>query len=430
MGMSKLIVLMAATGSACASPTAVLRGIVELHRAPDGKVAVATPDRVSDLAGNSLPGTGVAGRNEVVAYDTLFTPAGDLNIASIPVSGCLSIPILPIGAICDGTPFGITPCLVFDNATPTDPSDDVVTDVIFDDFHANPADLPGGIDDRYTLAQVQFAMLVRNVEVFDNGTPGDPSDDFPDIRTNQFRSGFFGVTDDGGTPGDPTDDTFAFTDGYTANFTWPPNVDSLFELTVDLRGGGIEAPGRGLVVHDWANEAIFGTTNTLGLTPLFAGGDADPSTPSGQPGAASQINNAGPIDLGYWEWGSSTQADPALDGDASDVSFVDVRGSSPAIVNWQFDLGGGLEVASQLPMRFTYDFADQVCPIDYGGPLDPDTPDGVLTGADFFSFLGLFQAGDARADLAGPNDPTTPDGALTGADFFRFLELFQNGCVL
>ena len=67
-------------------------------------------------------------------------------------------------------------------------------------------------------------------------------------------------------------------------------------------------------------------------------------------------------------------------------------------------------------------------PVDLAGPLDPTTPDGVLTGADFFRFLDLFSQGDLTIDLAGPLDPTTPDGVLTGADFFRFLDLFSRGC--
>ena len=54
--------------------------------------------------------------------------------------------------------------------------------------------------------------------------------------------------------------------------------------------------------------------------------------------------------------------------------------------------------------------------------------DNVLTGADFFEFLGRFSANDLSIDFASAASPTTPDGLLTGADFFRFLELFTLGC--
>lgn len=68
------------------------------------------------------------------------------------------------------------------------------------------------------------------------------------------------------------------------------------------------------------------------------------------------------------------------------------------------------------------------CRIDLAGPADPLSPDGQLTGSDFFAFLAMFTAGDLTVDLASPADPALPDGLLTGSDFFRFLELFQRGC--
>ena len=68
------------------------------------------------------------------------------------------------------------------------------------------------------------------------------------------------------------------------------------------------------------------------------------------------------------------------------------------------------------------------CPADLSSPASPGQPDGVLTGADFFAFLGLFQTGSPQADLSSPTQPGVPDGAFTGADFFEFLTLFSQGC--
>ena len=68
------------------------------------------------------------------------------------------------------------------------------------------------------------------------------------------------------------------------------------------------------------------------------------------------------------------------------------------------------------------------CQADLSSPTSPGTPDGVLTGADFFEFLNRFQAGDPSIDFSSPTQPGVGDGVLTGADFFEFLNLFSQGC--
>ncbi len=78
------------------------------------------------------------------------------------------------------------------------------------------------------------------------------------------------------------------------------------------------------------------------------------------------------------------------------------------------------------------------CPADLSGasvPGDPDydVPDGDVDADDFFRYLDLFAAGDARADLTGSNDPNdpgygVPDGVIDVRDFFFYLELFSRGC--
>ena len=74
------------------------------------------------------------------------------------------------------------------------------------------------------------------------------------------------------------------------------------------------------------------------------------------------------------------------------------------------------------------DGCDPDCPADLSSPASPGTPDGVLTGADFFEFLTRFDNGDLSIDFGSPANPAVPDGVLTGADFFRFLTLFAAGC--
>ena len=73
-------------------------------------------------------------------------------------------------------------------------------------------------------------------------------------------------------------------------------------------------------------------------------------------------------------------------------------------------------------------FVQLRCPADLSSPALPGVADGVLTGADFFQFLTLFQAGDLSADFSSPTQPGVPDGVLSGADFFEFLSLFAQGC--
>ena len=67
-------------------------------------------------------------------------------------------------------------------------------------------------------------------------------------------------------------------------------------------------------------------------------------------------------------------------------------------------------------------------PADLSSPGTPGSPDGTLTGADFFEFLNRFQAGDLSVDFSSPGNPGQGDGTLTGADFFEFLNLFGQGC--
>lgn len=71
---------------------------------------------------------------------------------------------------------------------------------------------------------------------------------------------------------------------------------------------------------------------------------------------------------------------------------------------------------------------DDACLVDYSSASEPGVPDGLLTGADFFFWLDLFQAGDLRADLSSATAFGVPDGVLTGADFLWLLDAFQFGC--
>jgi len=67
-------------------------------------------------------------------------------------------------------------------------------------------------------------------------------------------------------------------------------------------------------------------------------------------------------------------------------------------------------------------------------PLDPlyGVPDGVVDASDFFFYLDLFAADDARADLTGSSDPSDPaygrpDCTLDASDFFFYLDAFVGG---
>ena len=110
------------------------------------------------------------------------------------------------------------------------------------------------------------------------------------------------------------------------------------------------------------------------------------------------------------------QTDPGGLGGAFDVSVL--PDMIPAVGTWRL-----VVTDSTVELRVV-----ESCPADLSSPTVPGSPDGVLTGADFFEFLARFQAGDLRADFSSAGNPGTPDGVLTGADFFEFLSLFQAGC--
>lgn len=78
------------------------------------------------------------------------------------------------------------------------------------------------------------------------------------------------------------------------------------------------------------------------------------------------------------------------------------------------------------------------CPADITGSASPGSPgylqpNGVVDADDFFAFLALFAAGDARADISGSASPGSqaylvPDGVIDADDFFTFLSVFAAGC--
>ncbi len=101
------------------------------------------------------------------------------------------------------------------------------------------------------------------------------------------------------------------------------------------------------------------------------------------------------------------------------------------------EVGDDLHVFEDFELRV---FGGEIalCPADLTGTSlagEPgyDVPDGDVDADDFFRYLDLFAAGDARADLTGSNDPNDPgygepDGVIDGQDFFFFLGLFSQGC--
>jgi len=68
-----------------------------------------------------------------------------------------------------------------------------------------------------------------------------------------------------------------------------------------------------------------------------------------------------------------------------------------------------------------------------GGGLAGLTPDGIVDGTDFITFINSFSTGevaiDALADIAGGGiDGLQPDGIIDGNDFIAFINAFATGC--
>ncbi|MCB9846060.1 MAG: hypothetical protein H6811_08755 [Phycisphaeraceae bacterium] len=108
---------------------------------------------------------------------------------------------------------------------------------------------------------------------------------------------------------------------------------------------------------------------------------------------------------GYATFRWPIAADPNLDGQTFYMQWRVVDGASP----------GGFAFSDAIRVRlFCGSRCPEVCTADTDGDHDADSDD-------FFAFLDLFAAGDARADLDG-------DGDRDADDFFRYLDAFALGC--
>ncbi len=68
------------------------------------------------------------------------------------------------------------------------------------------------------------------------------------------------------------------------------------------------------------------------------------------------------------------------------------------------------------------------CVADMDDGSGSGTPDGGVTIEDLLFFLGLFDAGDARADVDDGSGTGTPDGGVTIEDLLYYLVRFDAGC--
>ena len=214
----------------------------------------------------------------------------------------------------------------------------------------------------------------------------------------------------GGDRGDPTTDFdgngFCYlTDNEDGNSDVDNGSTRLISPTFDATGG----------VQAYASYAVY-YSNNFGASP-----NADVFTIdiSNNNGATWQnLRTLGPASNNNWE-----HFRDRFDDLVAPTATMRLRFTAS-------DLGDGSVVEAGVDAFGieTIDCALACSPADLSSPTMPGTPDGVLTGADFFEFLDRFQAGDLSIDFSSAMMAGMPDGVLTGADFFFFLDLFSQGC--
>ncbi len=91
-----------------------------------------------------------------------------------------------------------------------------------------------------------------------------------------------------------------------------------------------------------------------------------------------------------------------------------IIGSIPMFRALDIAAAGSAVYVAGTPGRTVVNMSSCLCPADIDG-------DGDLDAKDFFAFLDLFAAGDARADITG-------NGVIDANDFFAYLDLFVAGC--
>ncbi|MCA9288034.1 MAG: hypothetical protein KDA05_05585, partial [Phycisphaerales bacterium] len=233
--------------------------------------------------------------------------------------------------------------------------------------------------------------------------------------------------------------TNALTDPRVANEQFPFDRATLFSDQTALRPVQV-APGRAGTgnltpqVIASAPAMIGSDWFKIGLGNALAGASATLAI-SSQPPVAGQVvpdTTAGPYTATD---GVATHHWPLAPGSVEDgqTIYVQWRVSDPLAA-----AGVALSPAMRITFFCPRGGCPSTCPADLTTGAVPNQPgygfpDAQLTNDDFFFYLTLFAASDARSDLttsAIPGAPGygEPDGLTTNDDFFYYLSLFAAGC--
>ena len=210
---------------------------------------------------------------------------------------------------------------------------------------------------------------------------------------------------------DPNTNTFYGTQQGTNSTLFRLNVNTGALTQVGLTAGIV-----GGLTFDYDNNILYGVDDSAGGTKLIR---INTST-----GARTLIGvlGAGIVDVDGMAWCPDTGIIYAIN-DSNDT-LIEINPATGAATTVMTPTGATFGAAYGMACGVS----GNSCPADLSSPANPGSPDGLLTGADFFEFLNRFAAGDLSIDFSSAVTPGSPDGLLTGADFLFYLDLFQAGC--
>ncbi|MCB9844936.1 MAG: hypothetical protein H6811_02970 [Phycisphaeraceae bacterium] len=190
-------------------------------------------------------------------------------------------------------------------------------------------------------------------------------------------------------------------------YAWSENCGWL-----NFRDAGAPAGAQGVRVHSTFLSG-FAWGENIGFVNFGDGSPANGVTYANTTGADSGVNIAANGDLFGLAWGENvgwinfdTRASLSSFGQQARLDSAAGRFRGYA---WGENIGW-----------VNLDDAEHYVGIEPGCAADIDG-DGDVDGDDFFGYLDLFVAGDARADIDG-------DGDRDADDFFAYLDLFAQGC--